>query len=191
VAKRDKPAKRKPAKKKKAAALKPETKPVMGRPSLRTPQVIDRILAGLRKGIPLTIVCSPKGMPDDNTVREWARADKKLSSDLACARDAGWDEIALEAKDIADDGTRDYKEVSDGKGSTHVVVDYDHIQRAKLRVDTRMKLLACWDKRYNASVVVKGSEEDPIVTKHKTDMTEAELLAIAATALRKVDERNG
>jgi hypothetical protein len=156
-----------------------------------TPEIVERICEGLSKGTPLTIVCSTDDMPHDDAVRDLQAADPRVAQAIARARARGWDAIALEAREIADDGSRDYKEIETERG-TKVVVDYDNIQRSKLRVETRLKLLAKWDpKRYGEAVTVKGDEENPIVTKHKTEMTEAELLAIAATAVHKVTPKNG
>lgn len=112
-----------------------------GRPSKRTPEVIARIIEGLSKGTPLTVICSADDMPTDRAVREWAENDPALSSDIARAREAGFDAIALHALEIADDRSGE-------------------AQRDRLRVETRLKLLAKWDpKRYGDKVALTGGNE--------------------------------
>lgn len=132
-----------------------------GRPTMYSQERLDLICEGLSKGIPLTVICSADGMPTDNTVRDWEkRADvgAEVSMAIARAREAGHDAIALEALAIADDGSRDYKENADG----HPVIDHDHVSRARLRVDTRLKLLAKWSPRYRENVTVGGDKDAPI-----------------------------
>lgn len=128
-----------------------------GRPSKRTPEVIARIIEGLSKGTPLTVICSADDMPSDDSVRNWADADPDLSRAIARAREAGFDAIALEALDIADETTRDTKKGANGDD----ICNSEWISRSRLRVETRLKLLAKWDpKRYGDKVALTGGNED-------------------------------
>lgn len=160
-----------------------ETK--MGRPTKRTDEVIDRVLKGLSEGTPLTIICQPDDMPCDDTVRVWAREDKDLSSAIARAREAGFDRIALDALDIADDNTRDTITVRKG-GMDVEVPDTEWIMRSKLRVETRLKLLSKWDpKRYGDKITqeVSGPDGKPIESTIKiTPEIEAEIQRAASIA---------
>jgi len=98
----------------------------------------------LATGEPLSVICRDIGIPR-RTVNEWRQTDPAIADLIQDARDDGYDAIAKECLDIADDGRRDYREDEDGREFP----DYDHIQRSKLRVETRLKLLAKWDpKRY-------------------------------------------
>jgi hypothetical protein len=104
------------------------------------------------------VICRDKGMPDPSTVWDWQQGDSERARDvsqrIARARDEGFDAMAREALAIADDGTRDYV-----LGENGVLVDHDHIQRSKLRVDTRLKLLSKWDpKRYGEKVQLADNE---------------------------------
>jgi hypothetical protein len=88
-------------------------------------------------------------MPTDRTVRNWGKADKDFSSAIACAREAGFDVIAAECLEIAEDGSHDYKHKKRSNGEEYEEFDAEHVQRSKLRIETRLKLLAKWDpKRY-------------------------------------------
>lgn len=137
-----KPSKAKvPAKPK--AATKAPSRPKGGQ-TLFTPALAARISSELAKGIPLTVICSEPGMPCDDTVRNWAAKDEAFARDIARARDRGFDRIALDALDIADERSRDTIQTEHGEKP-----DTEWIARSKLRIETRLKLLAKWDpKRY-------------------------------------------
>jgi hypothetical protein len=127
----------------------------MGRPSTFTPEVGAAIVARLKTGEPLTRICADDGMPCDDTVRNWAEADATFSRDIARARDAGFDAIALEALAIADETSNDTVVGERGVETANS----EWITRSRLRVDTRLKLLAKWDpKRYGDATTVKHAD---------------------------------
>ena len=116
-----------------------------GRPTKFTRELLEEIGARLETGEPLTWICKDEHMPEARTVRRWGEDDAEVSSFIARAREAGFDAIAADALKIADDGSNDTYIDADGKKR----VDTDVIQRSKLRVETRLKLLAKWcPKRY-------------------------------------------
>jgi hypothetical protein len=79
-------------------------------------------------------------MPNDATVYTWIADDEDISRRIARARARGYDAIALDCMIIADEDSP-----VTPSGST----DSGHVQHRKLRIDTRLKLLAKWDpKRY-------------------------------------------
>ena len=130
----------------------------MGRHSKRTPEVINRIIEGLSAGTPLTVICRPNDMPSHSTVYDWASADEELSARIARARELGFDAIAMEALAIADDSALDTIETDRGKS-----LDKEWVQRSKLRVETRLKLLAKWDpKRYGEMIKHAGADAGPM-----------------------------
>lgn len=106
------------------------------------PTICDR----LATGEPLTAICRDLGI-SRYTIRNWRVEDPSIGAQFDQARDDGYDAIADECLTIADDGRRDYKVEEDENGNVRETVDHDHIQRAKLRVETRLKLLAKWDPR--------------------------------------------
>lgn len=107
-------------------------------------KAIQCVLDGLAKGIPLAVICRAEGMPDDDTIRIWADADPELSRSIARAREAGFDQIALDALQIMDTEP----EIAIGAdGSSRR--DPAYVAWQKARFDGRLKLLAKWDpKRY-------------------------------------------
>ena len=133
------------------AKKKPATKKLTGRPSKRTPAVIAKILAGLSEGTPLTVICAPKNMPSDTSVRNWMRDDAELSSAIAGAREKGFDTIAANLRETA-------------RGAGDSTGDF---QRDKLIIETDLKLLAKWDpKRYGDRIVqeITGADGGPVAT---------------------------
>lgn len=138
---------------------KPRAKPV----SL-TPEIAAELCERVGNGEALIRVCEDAHMPHDRTVRKWEESNEQFRADFACARARRLEVVENQVLEIADDGRRDYELGEDGKA----VVNSDHIQRAKLRVDTRLKLLACWDpKRYGT----QRTEVD--MTAHLPDVAKA------------------
>lgn len=128
---------------------------------------IERVLDGLAKGTPLAVICRAEGMPCDDTVRKWAEDDPELSRAIARAREAGFDQIAMDALAIADAVENDTIVTEHGEKPNS-----EWITRSRLRVETRLKLLAKWDpKRYGEKIdVTSGGErvgaEADAVTKY-------------------------
>jgi hypothetical protein len=122
--------------------------------------MVRKIARLLSKGVPMAVLCRRKGMPSMHAVRNWRNADPKVEALLARAREDGFDVIACDCLKIADDGARDYKKTLEGFAK----VDKDHIQRSRLRVDTRLKLLKIWDpKRYGELLKLGDPEGGAIV----------------------------
>lgn len=120
-------------------------------------QALDTVIKGLREGTPLTVICSAENMPSDDSVRVWAQQDEDIARAIARARETGFDKIAMDALDIADDNSRDTVKGRDGQE----IADTEWISRSRLRVDTRLKLLAKWDpKRYGEATMLKHADAD-------------------------------
>lgn len=84
-------------------------------------------------------------MPAVNTVGDWKYAHPEFGVNFARAREEGFDAIAADCLSIADEATHDTKEGRNGE----LIPDSEWISRSKLRVETRLKLLAKWcPKRY-------------------------------------------
>jgi hypothetical protein len=77
-----------------------------------------------------------------------------VSQAIARARESGFDYLAAECLEIAEDGSNDYMASKHGP-----VLDTEHVQRSKLRIETRLKLLAKWDpKRYGDKVQLADAD---------------------------------
>lgn len=155
----------------------------MPRISLRTPEIEQEILERMSRGEPLAEICRSEGMPHMSTWREWCRNDEKLNIAHGHARDDGYDALAAETLRIADDGTNDFVDKMNAEGEViGKAFDKEHVQRSKLRVDTRLNLLAKWDpRRYGNKYAVGGAEDLPPIDS-KYALSEAALIAIAARA---------
>jgi hypothetical protein len=122
--------------------------------------IIETVVAGLRAGTPLSVICAKEGMPCDDTIRNWADDDEEIARAIARAREVGWDQIAIDALTIADDVTdKDTEQTEWGERPNK-----EWLMRSKLRVETRLKLLAKWDpKRYGEMIKHAGADgEGPV-----------------------------
>lgn len=116
-------------------------------------EIADTICARLAEGEPLRQICRDADMPAWRTVYDWMEEREDFAARIAHARAIGYDAIASECLEIADDMSSDYIETE--QGST---LDREHVQRSKLRIETRLKLLAKWDpKRYGDKVQTEHS----------------------------------
>ncbi len=128
---------------KKAARKKPtpgKTAPKKkGRPSKWTEPTAAEICRRLSTGEPLAAICRDEHMPHPNSVREWTKARPDFAEAVTQAREAGFEALAAECLTIADDTAGDVIETDYGPR-----VDSENIQRSKLRIETRLKLLSKW-----------------------------------------------
>ena len=131
----------------------------MGRPSLYTPELIEAIAERLSNGEPMAAICRDEGMPAYRTVKDWMDSKPEVSAAIACAREEGFDAIAASTLEIADDSRNDYIEQLADAGDERAAearANSEHIQRSKLRIETRLKLLAKWDpKRYGERIALE------------------------------------
>jgi hypothetical protein len=144
-----------------------EKKPT-GRPSKYRVELATEICERLSEGEPLRQICRDDHMPAWRTIYDWMKKDDSLgdasvglSAAIACARDVGYDKMAEECLEIADDGSNDWMEKLDKNGQpVGWLLNGDHVQRSKLRIETRLKLLAKFNpKRYGDKVLVGGDPD--------------------------------
>lgn len=149
-----KPKTRKKAAPAEAAPPAPPAKP--GRPSTFSQEVADEICERLSQGEPLRQICRDERMPAWQTVYGWKAAHEDFSKRIASAREAGFDAIAEECLEIADETAFDTV-----CGESGDRANSEWISRSKLRVETRLKLLAKWDpKRYGDKVDLNHGGQD-------------------------------
>lgn len=109
----------------------------MGRPSEFTPDVAAQICAELVEGKSLRAICRQESMPGLTTVFKWLKDFPDFANQYAHAREAQADTLADEITDIADDCSKDYYDRPTKDGETERVVDTEHINRSRLRVEAR------------------------------------------------------
>lgn len=122
----------------KGEALSPEPKAKRGAPAFRwTPEIESEILKRMAEGESLRTICKDDWLPSRTTVRIRAIEDEDFAVRYARARELQADELFDQIKDIADDSTEDWM---DGDGGPKL--DVEHVQRSKLRIDSRKWMAA-------------------------------------------------
>ncbi len=123
--------------------------------TLYTPEIVTKVCELLSQGITLEEIGRMDDMPKANTLHGWKNPNAKsdlvpdsVAEDIARAREIGYDVIASRTRETAR-----------GKGDS----TFD-VQRDKLIIDTDLKLLAKWTKKYadKSSVEVGGLDGNPI-----------------------------
>lgn len=110
----------------------------------------------LSSGKPATQWHRLAGNPCRQTVDLWQAKDADFASAVARARDAGFEELAEEALEIAD--TPQVGETVTVEDDGTKTVREDMLGHRKLRIETRLKLLACWNpKKYGAKAALEHS----------------------------------
>ncbi|HEU5366666.1 MAG TPA: hypothetical protein VFU62_14105 [Hanamia sp.] len=109
-------------------------KSIMGRPSSYTQELANEICE--------TIQCTSKGIkrlckehehwPSHNTIYRWLSTYSEFNDRYARAKRQQIEVLVDEILSIAEDSSNDYMMNEDGK----LVVNHEHIQRSRLRIDT-------------------------------------------------------
>ena len=138
-----------------------------GRPSKHTPELVAEICERLSAGEPLRQICRDDRMPHWTRMYDWLSQDPDLSLRVARAREAGYDALAEEALEIANTPHLGQKKVfSSGAGEDEdsmTVTEDDMLGHRKLQIETRLKLLACWNPaKYGTKVQMGGDPKNPI-----------------------------
>ena len=172
---------------KRAKAKTPRRK--TGRPSLYTEALAAEICRRLAEGESLRSICRDEAMPDKATVLRWLADEAKADfrDQYVLAREMQADALFDEALEIADDALGDWAVDKDGKK----VFDHEHVQRSRLRVDTRKwaagKLAP---KRYGDKIQHTGDGGGPIrVRPDLSKLTDEELNALERILGRVTDAR--
>lgn len=175
----------------KAEPQKKKTGRPKGSGSKYTEELADKICDQVSNGIPLRVVCRTEGMPSWRTVYDWCNAHPSFATRLAHARDMGYDALAEEALDISNtpvSGTKKvYSSGADKDKDSMTVTEEDMLGHRKLQIETRLKLLACWNpKKYGNKVAVGGDEENPL--KATVDFSLFETMLTALETRRQAKE---
>lgn len=114
----------------------------MGRPSDYGPEITGTICDRLSAGETLRAICRDEDMPSQSMVFRWLREHEEFREQYAHAREAQADTWADELVEIADDGSNDWVARNHGEGDEGWRVNSEHIQRSRVRIDTRKWLMA-------------------------------------------------
>lgn len=159
-----------------------------------TQAICERLATGRD---PMTVICADLGVAV-RTVNGWRAEDPEIAARFDEARELGYDAIAADCLAIADTpelGVIEKLErvpVGDDEGPGGFVMTVterrqeDMLGHRKLRIDTRMKLLAKWDpRRYGEKVQLADADGNKLPAHQLSD---AELLAIIAKAEKARDD---
>lgn len=140
-----------------------------GRPLLYTELLWAEIMERLSAGEPLQQICRDDHMPCVNVVYDWSDPERRpngvpatLVADFARARQRGHDAIAAECLQIANTPVEGVETTTRADGSVEAKRG-DMLGHRKLQIETRLQLLAKWDKRYGSKVEHTGANGGPIV----------------------------
>lgn len=146
-----------------------------GRPTDYSEEIAKTICEKISDGKSLRKICEADDMPAKGTVFVWLSKHKEFQDQYAHAREIQADCLFDETLAIADQ-----------YDSAVEMLNPDHIQRAKLRIDTRkwiagkLRPKVYGEKRINEH---SGPDGKPIQTEQKiTELSDDELARIAATS---------
>lgn len=149
--------------------------------------ILAEICTRLSQGEPLAQICRDLHMPSVMQVWRWVNADKATALSIAQARAIGFDVIADDCLAIADDTSRDTMHTEQGERA-----DTEWIARSKLRIETRLKLLAKWDpKRYGERSAVDVTNSDGSLAMDEATRSARAAQLLAAAAARKAADDGG
>lgn len=126
-----------------------------------TQEIAEAICQQLAEGKSLLSICKQDGYPHESTVRMWAREDYDgFSTKYARAREVGYERLADELLDIADEA-----EVAAKYDGEDVRLDLSAtaVARNRLRIDTRKWMLSkMLPKVYGDKLELGGDPDRPL-----------------------------
>jgi hypothetical protein len=115
-------------------------------------------------------------LPGIDTIMRWLNASPDLQARYAGAKQLQADLMAEEMIGIAEDGSGDRVQRTDRNGNTYVELDTEHVQRSRLRIDTRKWLMSkLMPKKYGEKLELAGDPDAPL----KTQSTMLDPVALA------------
>lgn len=148
-------------------------------------EVQAEVCRRLIDGESLRSICATPGMPNRATIFRWLADSPEFAREYAAAREMQMTFLLEETLDIADDGAGDTYVDREGKER----VDYDAINRAKLRVDTRKWIVAkLAPKKYGEAMLLKQADAngDPL----KPQMTSVDIATRLASLVQSARQKN-
>ena len=116
---------------------------------IRNTLYADMICDAVSNGQTVAQVCRDLDIAR-HQIYAWIETDKDFASRMEAARAAGYDALADEALEIADDSSQDTLE--NGK------INREWVARSKLRFEARLKLLSKWHpKRYGEKLEIEST----------------------------------
>jgi len=146
----------------------------------------ETICYALSEGHSLLSICEAMGIPYSTAMR-WEVEVPEHAKNSARAREIGCHALADGCLEIADDGRNDWME-QHGQDSPGWKVNGEGIQRSRLRIETRMRLLGKWlPKVYGEKLALGGADDLPPI---KT-LPDSQLLARIEALQAKLNAAKG
>ena len=104
------------------------------------PEISDKICSDIEAGMSVGQICRQDGYPEKKSVYRWLAKHDEFLSDYRAAKISGIEALVDQMMDIANDASDDFKRDSNGellrdkKGNR--ILDGEHVQRSRLRIDT-------------------------------------------------------
>lgn len=155
--------------------------------STYTPEKGEAICARLAEGESLLSICTELGIPH-STARKWEAEIPEHGANSTRAREIGCHVLADQCVKIADEDQRDWEPVKDADGNiVGVKVNGEHVQRSKLRIETRMRLIGKWlPKVYGDKTTLSNDPDAPFAA-----LPDAQLLNRIAALQAKLNAGTG
>lgn len=127
-----------------------------------TEEFADAVCDEIANGNSLNSICKMEGMPGRSVVMRWRIQHEDFDVNFARAKEWSTEALLEDILDIADDGTNDYVPDNYMEGRTPGYrVDGENINRSKLRVETRFRLMGLLKPRkYGAKVDMTTNGKD-------------------------------
>lgn len=119
-------------------------------------EIEDRLFARLAAGETLTAICRDKGMPTRELVYANLKAYPEFAAKYAEARSLGHDAMAEGVLSMVD---------AEPRLTPKGLIDNGDIALRRLRMDSRLKLLPHWDRRYAEKIDVGNREGEKLEVK--------------------------
>lgn len=114
----------------------------VGRPTTYTQELADEICSDITLGCSIRTVCSKETMPSVKTFYTWLRTHDEFLQQYTRATEERSEAMAEDIMDIADDGSNDWMVINRKDGTDAWQLNGEHVQRSRLRVESRKWLMA-------------------------------------------------
>lgn len=150
----------------------------MARPSKYTEAIAKKICVLIAEGQSLRQISDQDGMPNKATIMRWLATNDAFCDQYAHAKERAAHLMADEILEIADDGSNDWMErISDEGENIGWQLNGEHVQRSKLRIESRKWLMAkLLPKKYGEKQSIEHSGSIDSVS----SLSDADLERIAA-----------
>lgn len=127
----------------------------------------DEICALITDGWTIRDICALDGMPCMKVLFRWLRENEStFGKQYERAKEEQAEIMVQEILQIADDGRNDWMDKQLKNGDVARVIDHEHVQRSRLRVEARKWAASKFKpKKYGDRLIHAGDEEAPLVTK--------------------------